>query len=147
EHEDLDALEFHEQLHSVIGALVQGTPEARRQQLVEQLTELAENRIRTEVGRVRGAELETRRERISTLERRIDKLKSALADAEGMVERLRSVKAAQVDDGVASIYREVQGLSDKEPEFKRKKGLLEEIFKLNMELKDLVGNGAQGHRP
>lgn len=145
EHRELSELQFHEELRAAIAAALAGVAEDRRQAVVDQVAALAENRIRTEVDKVRDLEAAARRERIGTLERRIEKLRTALADAEGMVDRLRAEKSAQVDDGVASVYREVQGLSDKEPEFARKKGLLEEIFKLNLELKELVGNGTQSH--
>jgi chromosome segregation ATPase len=136
-----------EELKAALGTWIENLPESRREavgglveDLVARVSTLTENRIARETGRIREEEAVARRERIETLERRIDKLNSALSDAEGMVDRLRSNGLAE-DDGVASIYRQVQGLSDNEPGFKRKKGLLEEIFKLNLELKDLVGQG------
>jgi len=138
-----------EEVKSALDTWVHNLSEPRReavggliQELVAHVTTLTENRIARETGRIREEEAVARRERIETLERRIDKLRSALTDAEGMVERLRSSGMAE-DTGIASIYRQVQGLSDNEPGFKRKKGLLEEIFKLNLELKDLVGQGGR----
>jgi hypothetical protein len=138
-----------EELKSALRTWVSNLPEPRREaatglveELVARVTTLTENRIARETGRIREEEAVARRERIETLERRVDKLKSALTDAEGLVERLRATGMTE-DDGIASIYREVQGLSDNEPGSKRKKGLLEEIFKLNLELKELVGQGRQ----
>lgn len=53
-----------------------------------------------------------------------------------MVERLQRTKSG--DDGVESIYREVQGIDPTEHRINEKKGLLEEIFRLNLELRQVI---------
>ena len=50
---------------------------------------------------------------------------------------LEQFRAEQVrpEDGVASVYKEVQGLSGREPDFVRRRALMEEVFRLNLELR------------
>jgi hypothetical protein len=72
------------------------------------------------------------RERIDVLERRVAKLRASLAQMEEELGNL----AARVgqDDGIASIYRQVQGLSFQETQRQAKLGLLRAIFEANLEL-------------
>jgi len=69
---------------------------------------------------------------IEQLHRRIAKLNGSLATTEQEITRLRSLKS--VDDGVASVYRDVQGLEDGEARSEIKKELMSEIFRSNMDL-------------
>jgi hypothetical protein len=88
----------------------------------------------------RRAMLSTAREeqlhRIDLLERRIGKLKGMLSESERLVERLQS--AEEEEDGVESIYREVQGLDGSQVNAVEKRGLLDEIFRLNLELREVI---------
>jgi len=79
---------------------------------------------------------EAAQERIELLERRLIKLRRLLSESE---ERL--VRAGQVqesDAGVASRYRTVQGLADDAPERELKAGLMESLFRANLELQELL---------
>ena len=50
-------------------------------------------------------------------------------------QRLQQVAAMkQVDGGISSIYREVQGVADGDGQAGRKKELMAEIFKANLKL-------------
>ncbi len=80
--------------------------------------------------------------RIAQLERRIGKLRSSLQDSEALVRRLKESK--DLPEGVESMYREVQGLDPNESNAAEKRGLLEEIFKLNVELRDVIQGAAAG---
>ncbi|MFG0316934.1 MAG: hypothetical protein ACF8XB_06665, partial [Planctomycetota bacterium JB042] len=80
--------------------------------------------------------------RIAQLERRIGKLRSSLSDSEALVRRLKEAK--DLPEGVESMYREVQGLDPNESNAAEKRGLLEEIFKLNVELRDVIQGATAG---
>ncbi len=73
------------------------------------------------------------RRHIDVLERRVAKLTQLLGQTEADLRRLASMK--DVDLGVASIYRSVQGLSSEEGAQAFKRSLMREIFQANLELK------------
>jgi diguanylate cyclase (GGDEF)-like protein len=70
-------------------------------------------------------------ERTDLLERRVAKLGAMLERTE---ERLRHVLQNGGDDGVASIYRDVQGLDAGEGQFEHKRDLLKAIFDANLRM-------------
>lgn len=77
--------------------------------------------------------------KVALLERRVRKLNASLEEARSMMSRLRDNRNAE-DDGVASIYKEVQGLSGTEESYEQRKALMQEIFNLNVELRrDISG--------
>lgn len=69
---------------------------------------------------------------IEQLNRRISKLTGSLEATEQEIARLRKLKA--VDDGVESIYRDVQGLDDSDSRAEIKKELMGAIFQANLDL-------------
>lgn len=69
---------------------------------------------------------------IEQLHRRIAKLTGSLESTEKEIQRLRKLKA--VDDGVESIYRDVQGLDNSDDRAEIKKELMGAIFQANMDL-------------
>jgi hypothetical protein len=73
----------------------------------------------------------------SLLQRRVAKLSTSLDNANDMLRRLRDAKDVD-EEGVASIYREVQGLCQGEDEFEGRNALMQEIFQLNMQLKKAI---------
>lgn len=74
--------------------------------------------------------------RIGNLKRRIGKLNAKLEETENLLDRVR--RESQIDRGVASEFKEVQGLNDEEAYREEKEALLKEIFTLNMDLKKLM---------
>lgn len=70
------------------------------------------------------------RDKADVLERRLTKMRAELATMERAMAALER-RAAQ-DDGVASIYREVQGLADGEAERDVKRELMRQIFEANV---------------
>lgn len=74
--------------------------------------------------------------RIQRLERRIGKLNQVLGKTEEELRRVLQMK--NVDPGLASIYRAVQGLSDDGSQNELKRVLMREIFEANLELKKQV---------
>lgn len=69
---------------------------------------------------------------IELLRRRVSKLTESLGLTEAELSRLRSMKS--VDDGLSSIYREVQGLSMEDARTELKKELMSSIFEANLDL-------------
>lgn len=70
---------------------------------------------------------------IDTLERRIAKLSHVLGVTEEELTRIAAMK--NIELGVASIYRGVQGLADDASNKERKKEMMKTIFQANFELK------------
>ena len=69
---------------------------------------------------------------VDNLQRRITKLSASLKDTENQLAHIASVK--QIDPGISSIYREVQGLQNNDERFERKKELMSDIFAANLDL-------------
>ena len=74
---------------------------------------------------------------IDNLQRRIAKLTQSLGLTEQEIARLRNLK--DVDDGVASLYRDVQGLNPADARAELKKDLMSAIFEANLDLKRKSG--------
>lgn len=82
---------------------------------------------------VKPAEAPRDGEVTNVLDRRIEKLAKALAETE---ERLRGmISAGAPDPGVASIYKDVQGLASDAPNADRKGDLLKNVFLQSIEVK------------
>ena len=76
------------------------------------------------------------------IKERIAKLTQSLQMTE---EEMRRVAAAKnIDLGVASIYRSVQGLDGGDAQFERKKELMSDIFAANLELKEALESALPG---
>jgi hypothetical protein len=73
---------------------------------------------------------------VETLQRRIEKLTQALDTTE---HRLRQVAALKnIDDGISSIYRDVQGLNAESSDYGKRKELMAALFQANMRLQKRV---------
>ena len=70
---------------------------------------------------------------VTQLQRRLSKMSDSLAEAEGQMRR--GMENMQVETGVASIYRTVQGLADVEHDLELKKEMMAKIFEANIELR------------
>ena len=70
---------------------------------------------------------------LELLRRRANKLVRELRSARSEVQRAAARK--EIDTGVASRYREVQGLSGEASNVDAKRGMLEDIFRANLELR------------
>jgi hypothetical protein len=79
---------------------------------------------------------ESAQERIHRLERRLEKLRALLVEAE---ERLaRAAREEAVDPGLPSRFRTVQGLAVDAPLRDLKAGLMEQLFTANLELQEAL---------
>lgn len=86
----------------------------------------------------RAREEAAHRREVDMLERRLKKLTDLLAQTEDNLKRVLAAKSG--DEGVASVYRSVQGLSDGEGASKRE--LLQEIFLANQNLQRAIAQRA-----
>lgn len=102
--------------------------------LERQVLALAMQEMGTEHRHVQMVRLQQHREEIDRLERRIGKLSHLLGQTEEELARLME-GGGLVEDGVASIYRSVQGLSSGEAAYEKKKALMREIFEANLEFR------------
>jgi len=91
-------------------------------------TELAAWRATSSVSKM----IESQR-KIELLERRVTKLTESLGVTEAELKRVASMK--NIDLGVASIYRSVQGLSADDDDSEKKGEMLKNIFEANMALR------------
>lgn len=103
----------------------------------ERVLALVLETVRGERASAEQARSALRDREVDTLQRRIDKLTKSLETTE---HRLRQVAAMKnIDDGISSIYREVQGLDDQTEQFGKKKELMSAIFAANMRLQKKSG--------
>ncbi len=111
-----------------------GLTEAAHQELLEQLIEL----VLAELRRVQHQVLELQKAQheheLEIAERRIAKLAATLQATERNLRKLAESKG--FDPGLASIYREVQGLSEEDALAELKREMLSKIFEANLKLRE-----------
>lgn len=106
--------------------------ETARQSVADQRDALAADIA--EIARTRRAGTADARDlAIDRLERRVAKLMTALDQSERAL--ARALQSRAIDDGVASIYRVVQGLKGDESQLEQKRAMMAEIFSANFELR------------
>ena len=76
---------------------------------------------------------------VGNLQRRIKKLNETLTTTEQRLQQASTMK--QLDKGISSIYREVQGLEQGDAQVGKKKELMADLFKANLRLQKR-GKGA-----
>jgi hypothetical protein len=70
---------------------------------------------------------------IGLLERRLAKLASTLEQTERALQR--AAASQNLERGIESLYRVVQGLSESDPQVDQKRAMMREIFRANLELR------------
>lgn len=73
-----------------------------------------------------------RNREVDLLQRRIKKLNTSLKETEHQLREVIRVK--DIDEGISSIYRDVQGLDAADAQFERKTELMREVFEANLRL-------------
>lgn len=82
--------------------------------------------------RASAYQIRQRDDHVDKLERRVAKLVHSLEETEAALNRVAAMK--NIDSGIASLYRAVQGLSAEESNVALKKEMMAMIFKANVEL-------------
>ena len=80
------------------------------------------------------------------LQRRLTKLVTELEKAEAEIARLRA-QVAREGEGLASIYREVQGLSEDAASAELKREMMARLFEANLALRALAASGERAELP
>jgi len=109
------------------------------EELRAEMYALARRQMEEERDRIIAEKLQEKQGEIERLERRLGKLTESLGVTEAELQRLSKLKS--VDLGLSSIYREVQGLSDDDNQVERKKEMMKDIFKANLDLRDSLKSG------
>ncbi|MBK7645513.1 MAG: GGDEF domain-containing protein [Planctomycetes bacterium] len=90
-------------------------------------------RLQDERAPIANTELADERRKNDVLERRIAKLVSQLGITESELKRIAQLK--NIDLGIASIYRDIQGLGGQDSQGERKREMMAEIFAANFQMK------------
>jgi AcrR family transcriptional regulator len=98
----------------------------------KQFTEFALVLLEEARRRAAAAQNRERDSQVDRLERRVTKLVESLAETEARLKEVAAMK--NIDLGIASLYRVVQGLPEQESNRALKKQLMEVIFKANLEM-------------
>ena len=134
---------------NVDGAVVDGQLADRLEELfdsMEQTEELAQIRelvmsaaletVQQERSKALDEKLRKHDSEVANYQRRISKLTESLSRTEAEIVRLAGIK--DIDTGVESIYRQVQGLSENDDNAESKKEMMMAIFEANLSLQDKV---------
>ncbi len=98
----------------------------------EKITELALGSMQGQREKSIDAQMAEHRDQVDGFERRIAKLTNSLELTEEELKKM--AKAKNIDLGVGSIYRSVQGLSGEDNDYETKKELMSSIFAANLAL-------------
>lgn len=112
-----------------IFATLSPTPDAGVPGLRQRVLELVMDIVDTERGSATQARQSAHDREVELLERRIAKLKANL-----QATVMRFSRGEAVDEGISSIYREVQGLDHADSLYERKRELMKTIFQANLTL-------------
>ncbi len=118
---------------SQITDLVQGLRDSgQTEEVPARLLELVMGFIRDERRQTIEAREAVRDREVDLLRRRIEKLNDSLAETEHRLSEVSAIK--NLDTGISSRYREVQGLDSHDEEFEAKNELMTSIFEANLRL-------------
>jgi len=110
--------------------------------LQTKVTQLALSSLANERQKTMDAQVSEHQREVENFERRIAKLTESLAMTEEEMRKVATAKGIEI--GVASIYRQVQGLSGEDANFEKKKELMSDIFQANVELKQAIESALPG---
>ena len=106
------------------------------EELQDAVTRIALGTVQEERDKAVEEKLANHEEEVANYERRIAKLTQSLDRTEEEIRRLAQMK--DVESGVASIYRTVQGISGDDESAESKKEMMTAIFEANLALRDQV---------
>src|SRR5262245_53906220 len=122
-----------QKVRELLGSLADGGSAAAGA-LQERVLELVMDTVAEERRASESARSALRDREVENLQRRIEKLTKSLATTEHRLKQVAAMK--NIDDGISSIYREVQGLDPGDTGFGRKRELMAAIFEANMRLQN-----------
>lgn len=113
--------------------------------LEQEIVKVAVGALRQERRRGQQAELDRQQKETDLLERRVAKLNKELQNTEAELARVIATK--DVDNGVGSMYGEVQGLGAADTQFERKSELMTALFAANIELRVKLDSQTEAEAP
>ena len=119
-----------EELSQTLFARRDGDPEELHKHLLETVLEVVHIERQSAI----EAKEELHNREVELLQRRIAKVNQALGDTERQLSE--TMQGRSTEEGVASMYRQVQGLSRSDSMYERKKELVTEIFRANLALQN-----------
>jgi hypothetical protein len=123
----------------VVHALATGGP-ASSSAVEQRLMELVMDVVNGERQSAESARRALHDRDVDNLQRRIKKLNESLAATEHKLVQVAAMK--NIEGGISSIYREVQGLSAADAHAGKKKELMGEIFRANLQLQKRQQTGS-----
>ena len=124
----------------VVRSLAQAQGQAGTSGVEQRLLELVMDVVSGERRDAEAARAALRDREVDTLQRRIKKLNENLVVSEQRLQHVAALKS--LDGGISSVYRDVQGLDMTEQHAAKKKELMAEIFKANLQLQKRSAAGA-----
>ncbi len=126
-------------------AVLAGDQGADRGSVRDRIVELVLEVVAGERKAADAARSALRDREVENLQRRIGKLNETLTQTERRLQQVAAMKS--VDQGISSVYREVQGVDAGDAQIEKKKELMAEIFKANLRLQKRSGapDPARGH--
>jgi len=124
-----------------VGGILSRRPDLRRRLIELGLTTVSDKDENEPASEPTGDELRD----LDLLQRRAAKLERSLLEARAALSYVSGL--AHVDSGLASIYRDVQGLASDDPLRARKAGALEAVFQANVELQKGAGGASSLANP
>jgi hypothetical protein len=123
----------------VVQALASGGP-ASASAVEQRLMELVMDVVGVERQAAETARRALRDREVDNLQRRITKLTDSLTATEQRLHQVAAMK--NIEGGISSIYREVQGLNEADAQAGKKKELMGEIFRANLQLQKKKQTGS-----
>lgn len=120
------------QIEEIFSSGLEDSPEAQR--IRAEMMALARAQAEGDRERVIAEKVREHTGTIELLERRISKLTAALGATEEELVRVARLK--DVDLGLSSIYRTVQGVSQEDTQADRKLDMMKDIFEANVRIQD-----------
>lgn len=116
-----------------LNTLLTGLSQAKGQKDIhEKVLAMVMDIVRGQRREALKAKESARDQEVQHLQRRIEKLSTSLETTEQQLVKITAVR--DIDDGISSVYREVQGLSKDDRQYTHKKALMSNIFAANKEL-------------
>jgi GGDEF domain-containing protein len=125
------------QIEALFRAFGAASPEL--EQLQAELTALSETTVDLARQQAMADVVSEHADKVERLERRLSKLKEMLDATENELRRIAKLKG--VEEGLASIYRTVQGLTNTDEDYHRKREMLTLIFEANVDLQRRIRGG------
>ena len=105
-----------------------GNSSATREQILDLVMEIVRGQRREAI----EAREELQDREVNTLQRRISKLHTALEETEERLITMTAIK--NLDQGISSVFKEVQGLDSEGDRFGQKRLLMTNIFEANVRI-------------